>query len=97
MRRSAAESTKQAALRLLLIVNDARQTAQEHLQSAGHSTCLRCNQVRVRSRLLKDQEEQIHSLRLIFAIELAGAESDRHSDRVDGHRTDQLFDEFLAL
>ncbi len=47
-----------------------------------------------------DQEirkSEFQSLRLIFAIELAGAESDRHSDRVDGHGTDQLFDEFLAL
>ena len=34
------------------------------------------------------RESEFQSLRLIFAIELAGAESDRHRDRVDGHRAD---------
>ena len=43
------------------------------------------------------RKSKFQSLRLIFAIELAGAESDRHTDRVDGHRSNQLFDEFLAL
>jgi len=54
--------TQRSALRLPLTVKDAGRTAQEHPQSAGQSTCLRCNQVRVRSRRPGDQEEQISIL-----------------------------------